>query len=640
MKARSNYLRGKSISGPVTRLLATAFAFFFPLLLFSQTTNISGIVNSYYRVIQNVPARSALRLDNTSGLGYGNLVLIIQMKGATIQTANTINYGDTLNLNGAGSYEIATICAVRDDSVFFFNDLLNSYDTAHKVQLIKFAEYYSANVTGTVKPASWDSTTGTGGVIAIRTEETLTLNAAILADSTGYNGGGFLIHSGTCNNFSPATGYAYDGNNTGSNLTGAFKGEGVAIFTATEDGGRGAPANGGGGGNNHNNGGAGGANLAAGGNGGGNYTTVSGACTGARQGLGGKALSSWSGNKLFMGGGGGAGNVNNNVPTHAGGDGGGIIIIIAKDIVGNGQKISANGRIGGNGGSDGASGGGAGGTIVMHVQNSYSGLLTVEANGGTGGTANNQSILNRCYGAGGGGSGGAIYFNGSVPAVTNTVNGGAMGPNTSVNGCGVPVLATAGTVGSVISNYTYKSSTSPSSVCENLLPVKLIYFNAMLTSSKKAKLDWQIANPRDAAFFFVEKLSSSGTWIRIATIPANDANRFYSFIDDHTIYGENMYRLYMEGKDRSASYSNQKRVILASGSSFNFYPNPATKKLTVSGNFTGDTRLQLTDISGRLILEKKIPSGPGQYELNLPSLPNGIYLLRSGMFTEKLMIRN
>ena len=87
----------------------------------------------------------------------------------------------------------------------------------------------------------------------------------------------------------------------------------------------------------------------------------------------------------------------------------------------------------------------------MNVTNTYSGALTIEANGGNGGNEDDENSLNRCYGAGGGGSGGVIYFNGSIPAVTHIFDtAGTAGINTNSNGCGTPAPAVNGTDGSVI----------------------------------------------------------------------------------------------------------------------------------------------------------------------------------------------
>ena len=295
-------MRKASLLTTFSRSWFLAFFLFATSFSFSQTTNISGVINTYHGVLGIDVTKNAVKLDNVSGLAYGNTVLIIQMKGALINTTPTSSsFGDITSLNDAGNYEIATICSVSNDSVYFFNTILNSYDVNYKVQLVKFGEYYSANVTDTVKAQSWNNSTGKGGVLAIKVEEDLTLNAPLFADSTGYKGGKFYTNSGTCGFFQPVgNAYAYDP--TSSNqFNGGYKGEGIADVAANISGGRGALANGGGGGNNHNNGGGGGSNLAAGGNGGGNFSTGPTGCTGNYQGLGAKALTNLTGTKIFLG---------------------------------------------------------------------------------------------------------------------------------------------------------------------------------------------------------------------------------------------------------------------------------------------------------------------------------------------------
>jgi len=625
-----------------TLVNGAAVLFFFltsPVSSTSQTTNISGVINTYHSVTEIFPTKAGVRVDNTSGLSHGDLVVLIQMKGGSIVTANTINFGDTTSLNNAGNYEIGTICEVLSDTVFFFHTLLNNYTVADKVQLVKFGEYYSANVIDTVKAASWNNTTGKGGVLAIRAEEDITLNAPLFADSTGYKGGSFYLHSSSCGFFNPVgNGYAYDATSA-TELNGAYKGEGVADVPSNLDGARGAPANGGGGGNNHNNGGAGGANLTGGGNGGGNYSTSPIGCTGNYRGFGGKALSSWGGTKMFLGGGGGAGHANSTTQPYAGGNGGGIIIVIAKNIIGNSHKITANGQAGRATSYDGASGGGAGGSIIMNVFTGYSGSLTIQANGGNGGNEDDDLINNRCFGAGGGGSGGVIYFNGSVPAVTTSVAGGTAGINIDPTGCGAPAPASAGTIGSIISTYAYRASTDSSNYCQLLLPVRLISFNATITADKKIQLSWNTANPQDAKTFTVQRLNALNDWQTIETVYADNNNRLYQASDAAPKSGENIYRLKMIGKDNSISYSVQKRILINTNSSFAIYPNPAKTKIFVVGKFNRATSLLLTDLSGKLILQRTISSNNSFHQITLPDLPTGIYLLRIDTIVEKLMIR-
>ena len=602
---------------------------------FSQTTNINGIVNSYHAVIG--VGTNAVKLDNVSGLSYGNTVLIIQMKGATINTSNSASFGDISAMNSVGNYELAIICSVSSDSVYFFNNVLNSYDISNKVQLVKFGEYYSANVTGTVKAQSWNNATGKGGVLAIKVDQDLTLNAPLFADSTGYKGGAFYLHSGLCNFFNPVgNGYAYDATSAAA-TNGAYKGEGVADVPANLDGARGAPANGGGGGNNHNNGGGGGANLTAGGNGGSNFSTGPSNCIGSYAGRGGKALSNNSGTKIFPGGGGGAGHANSTVQAYAGGNGGGIIIVIANNIIGNGHEISANGQDGSSTSYDGASGGGAGGTIIMNVTN-YTGALKIQAVGGKGGNEDDDNSSGRCYGAGGGGSGGAIYFNGTTPSVTIYDTAGIAGINIDAVSCSTPAPAVAGTNGLRFENYSYQASVTPSTSCTVALPLRIIYFNAVLSADKKIKLECDIDDPGEANSLTIEKLNSFNNWITISTITSNISVHHYEVYDENPYIGENIYRLRVNPKNGNPFYSIQKRVIVKGANSFIIYPNPAKDRLTIQGKLDRGVLIKLIDINGKVIKQIITNASLNSFEFPLPLLSPGIYILNVDNYAEKIMI--
>lgn len=580
--------------------------------------------------------KNAVKLDNVSGLSYGNTVLIVQMKGATINTTtSSSSFGNVTAMNDAGNYEIATICSVSNDSVYFFNTILGTYDINYKVQLVKFGEYYSANVTDTVKAQSWNNSTGKGGVLALMVEEDLTLNAPLFADSTGYKGGSFYQHN-TAFCIPSATLYAYSATST-STANGGYKGEGVADITTSTNGGRGAPANGGGGGNFHNNGGAGGANLSNGGDGGGNYSTTG--CTGNFKGLGGKALSNSGGTKIFLGGGGGAGHANSTVQPYAGGNGGGIIIVIAKNIIGNGQKITANGWNGRSTSYDGASGGGAGGTIIMNVINTYTGPLTIQANGGNGGNEDDDNSANRCYGSGGGGSGGVIYFNGSAPGgITTSYSGGIAGVNQDVNGCGTPVPASNGSSGSATPNYSYQTSTTPSSGCTVALPVRIIYFNAFITTDKNVKLEWDVADVNEANSFTIERKDRFNNWIGLTTIPVQANLHHYEMFDNDPFIGENVYRLRIKTKDNSTIYSVQKRIVIKITNPFTVFPNPARDKITLTGKLDAGTWIKLMDINGKIVKQIRTNTSLHSLEIELPSSSPGIYILHVDNYIEKIMI--
>lgn len=609
-------------------------------LVNAQPTNISGIVNTYHKVVEVIPAKACLRVNSTTGLNLGNMVMLIQMKGASILTANNASFGDTTSLNGAGNYEVGTICYIIGDSVFLYHNLVNTYDAAASVQLVRFAEYYAANVIDTVKAARWDSAAGTGGVIAIYTEDELIMNAPIFADTLGFRGGVFYSNTATCGLFQPAgTDFAYPITST-TNLNGAYKGESVANLATPINSAKGAPANGGGGGNNHNNSGGGGANLTAGGNGGGNSSgTPIGCATTGNYGRAGKALSSWGGKKIFMGGGAGAGHANNGGPTfNYGGNGGGIIFIWTNNLTGNNYKITANGGKGGDSQADGAGGGGAGGTIIMNVAN-YTGGVTVSTMGGNGGDSYNDNSIVRCFGGGGGGSGGAVYFSTNIPPVTVFINSGAGGQEFNRNaGCNAPVAGANGNTGQVFSNYTFTKSTHPAAYCTFLLPVKLLYFEAKKINTSVA-LTWETDQPEMARYFIIEKRTVTGYWSELHRVNSNPGKHKYVFEDQHPFSGNNFYRIKTEETSGTAYYSATRKVWFGPDkNSFVIYPNPASGPVILKAAFETGQLLQVRDMTGRIILQQNI-SGNSTW-LQLPILPAGIYSIRYKDETKKLMIRH
>src|SRR5437868_6693872 len=95
-------------------------AVFFIILLHAaalRAQNISGVVNAYYKVTAINTASSTLTLSSTAGLSAGMKVVIMQMKGATIDITNTATFGNITAINNAGNYEVNTICSIASNDV-------------------------------------------------------------------------------------------------------------------------------------------------------------------------------------------------------------------------------------------------------------------------------------------------------------------------------------------------------------------------------------------------------------------------------------------------------------------------------------------------------------------------------------------
>src|SRR3990170_1491665 len=305
---------------------------------------LSGIVNTYYPGSATTAAGStSISVGSPSGsataIAAGDLLLVIQMQDAEIDSTNTDAYGDggvgdpatgSTNLNNAGQYEYVV-------------------------------------ATGPV-----------GGVLAIDVAGTLTLGGTVSVDALGFRGGGGRQVAGSAGFLNTDYRTPSTSNPNGS------KGEGIAgtpmlFYVGTSVGvntsllesypngamARGAPGNAGGGGtdgnpaaNDQNSGGGGGGNGGTGGLGGVSWNSIL-----SVGGFGGAAFGVAAPDRLVLGAGGGAGSRNNTpgvAGASSGGVGGGMVMMRAGTIAGTGT-ISANGGGGGGAAHQGRGGGGGGG---------------------------------------------------------------------------------------------------------------------------------------------------------------------------------------------------------------------------------------------------------------------------------------
>ncbi|MBP9221112.1 MAG: T9SS type A sorting domain-containing protein [Chitinophagales bacterium] len=418
--------------------------------IFGQTS-ISGVININTAVDSINYCSNTIYVESSTGYSVGDRVLIIQMKGATVNLTNTASFGNITSYNESGNYEFGTIANVSGTAIHLENTLLRTYNPSGLVQLVRVPVYASASVDGTLSCAPWNG--ATGGVLVFETNS-LVLNANIDVSNMGFKGGDAGNFPESCPTGLGSSLYFSD---TLSGK-GGEKGESIVVLTNAYLACRGKAANGGGGGNDHNAGAAGGSNGAAGGLGGENDESAF-SCPGS-PGFAGVLLDqTMATDKIFLGGGGGAGHGNNNNGTD-GGNGGGIVIIHANSIDGNNFSIISNGELVPDlAWGDGAGGGGAGGSILIDANTVIETSLI--AKGGKGGDAGAP----QCTGPGGGGSGGVIKHSGAAiwPGVSTDLTGGIYGTLTTI---GSPCLgenngATTGGTGVIISSLQYAESITP-----------------------------------------------------------------------------------------------------------------------------------------------------------------------------------
>jgi gliding motility-associated-like protein len=468
------------------------------------------IVNQYTSLTADAATgNTTITVNSTSSFSAGDLVMIIQMQGATIKgNVQDSTWGQVTNYNNSGNNEFREVLSVINGTQLSLTcGLEKSYTSAGKVQVIRVPRYNTLTVaaTGSITATAWNGTTG--GIVAIECVGDITVNGIIQVNGMGFRGG--LKDNGSQAPQSNITLYY-----STDTLNGAAKGESIAGYGTDYNtyGGsicRGAPANGGGGGDSHNAGGGGGANggdislwngkgnpvagynaawnleggtfstKTSSGGGRGGYTfslnDQNAATTGPSNtswggdyrnntgGNGGRPID-YSTGKLFFGGGGGSGDANNGLGVN-GGNGGGLIYLKGYgNMLGTGtiQANGANGGTVGGAGNDAPSGAGGGGTIILNALGTVSGVIATST-GGIGGTQNIGSA--EAEGPGGGGGGGYIAL--SNAGITTNVAGGANGTTTSTALTEFPPNgATAGGAGKVstVTNFSL-TAISTSTIC-------------------------------------------------------------------------------------------------------------------------------------------------------------------------------
>jgi uncharacterized repeat protein (TIGR01451 family) len=458
----------------------------------------SGIVNTYYPGTGS-PAGGATSIvigaadgrGASTPISVGDMLLVIQVQGASVTSTNAVGYGGSGGSRGysalgtAGNYEYvraSSSVGIGGGTLQIAGGLESPYRTGNattsntarsRYQVVRVPQYRNATVTGVVNSPSWNG--ATGGIVALDVANVLRFSGGTInVDADGFRGGGGA---------NSTTGAAYGTAGTpdyatsqSTNAAHGSKGEGIGgtplrVFDGTTvttltladiagalSGARGAPGNAGGGGtdgdptyNDQNSGGGGGSNGGQGGRGGFAWCTNFGTANACAQsgGIGGQAMPNPGKTDVFLGGGGGAGSMNDNTGQASGAPGGGAIMIRAGDLAGSATLNANGGSFTSSSTNDGTGGGGGGGTVQLFAQ-SMSGTFTVNARGGNGisNTGAGQS-----HGPGGGGGGGVVVSN--VNVATN-VSGGLPGTTASAAAYGANYGATAGSAG--VANTAYAST--------------------------------------------------------------------------------------------------------------------------------------------------------------------------------------
>ena len=222
------------------------------------------------------------------------------------------------------------------------------------------------------------------------------------------------------------------------------------------------------------------------------------------------------------------------------------------------------------------------------------------------------------------------------------------------------------TVNASISSFTFRTGATSTSATsrQRLRSVyfkKFKYANSFLsvpslvsfggnTKDKKIALQWNITSNSSLKTAIVEKATDPSKFSPVADIPVQAENNSYAFTDNSNSKGNLYYRLKMVSMNGQVSYSNILvfRMDADKKQSFRMYPSLITDNATV--NIAADkneqTSLQLVDIGGRTVYQKKIALLQGDNNVmvdGFSSIHQGTYVavVKAGnnVYTEKIMIQ-
>ena len=172
----------------------------------------------------------------------------------------------------------------------------------------------------------------------------------------------------------------------------------------------------------------------------------------------------------------------------------------------------------------------------------------------------------------------------------------------------------------------------------SLLPVTFLSLTA--TDRKDhILLDWATAAEQGNAGFYVERRTADGSaFTDLGFVAATGTEEgAYTFADRTAAAGRAyVYRLRQTDLDGSVSYSPLVSARLAADRPLLVYPNPARTTLNVRATATA-TEATLHDLTGRTI--RRIALTDGAAELAVGGLTTGVYVLRAGGESQRVVIR-
>ena len=166
------------------------------------------------------------------------------------------------------------------------------------------------------------------------------------------------------------------------------------------------------------------------------------------------------------------------------------------------------------------------------------------------------------------------------------------------------------------------------------LPLSWSSCTATAVDNKYVRLDWETTREVATSHFIAERRDGRN-WSFVGRVPAQNTagQHAYQLTDNRAQTGENVYRIRQVDLTGAETVSPLVVAVLADSETFDLYPNPANDRVALRHDLGDNAVFTLEDLTGRIMLSF------GGNELDLATVPAGVYLVRGGRQVKKLVVR-
>lgn len=225
-----------------------------------------------------------------------------------------------------------------------------------------------------------------------------------------------------------------------------------------------------------------------------------------------------------------------------------------------------------------------------------------------------------------------LYIDGSQVATTSGTSTAARVAPPFIGLGRNPCVATAVFTGSLDDAIAYNSVLTPAQVSNMYtyfssitLPLQWKSFTGQVQAGL-VYLQWTTENSVGAPHFEIERSTDGTTFAKIGETFTTQ------FIDRNPARGNNFYRIRAVDVDGASSWTSILELSLVNaGTGIHLQSNPVTDELVLINNSQLPVqRLQVLEVSGRVLIDQAPNSGNTQLGLNVSALKAGFYFLRIG----------